>query len=118
MFMFLDKVFNKNKKIYNALSSIYGLNSRIAYKIVCDLGFSPNTRISDLTNDNIDNIKIYLKNKKIITEKDLKVKKKQIIQDFINLNNYKGFRYKHRLPSNGQRTHTNASTIKKLGVFN
>lgn len=117
MFMFLDKSFNSNKKLHNALSYIYGLNKKNVYSLLCDLGFSPNTRINDLTSDNIDTLKNYFKKNNIIIEKDLKMKKKQIIQDSINLNTYKGFRYKHKLPVNGQRTHTNASTIKKIGLF-
>jgi len=55
--------------------------------------------------------------KKISFNKTLKIKIKKIINFYINIKTYKGLRHQSKQPVRGQRTHTNAKTVKKLAKF-
>ncbi len=52
--------------------------------------------------------------KKLSFNKTLKIKIKKIINFYINIKTYKGLRHQSKQPVRGQRTHTNAKTVKKL----
>lgn len=55
--------------------------------------------------------------KKLSFNKTLKIKIKKIINFYINIKTYKGLRHQSKQPVRGQRTHTNAKTVKKLSKF-
>ncbi len=55
--------------------------------------------------------------KKLSFNKTLKIKIKKIINFYINIKTYKGLRHQSKQPVRGQRTHTNAKTVKKLSNF-
>ena len=57
--------------------------------------------------------KIISKSRKKILGKKLKIKINKIIEFYINMKSYKGMRHKFKYPIRGQRTRTNAKTIKK-----
>lgn len=52
--------------------------------------------------------------KKLSYSGTLKIKVKRAINFYIKIRNYKGIRHMLHYPVRGQRTHTNAKTVKKL----
>jgi small subunit ribosomal protein S13 len=101
------------KKVEIGLTSIYGIGALKAKNICNRIGITPKTRIGDLQQQQ------FLRLRKLIQQnfligKDLKKTTVLNIHSYIQLNNYKGSRHRMGLPVNGQRTHTNAKTQKKL----
>ena len=100
------------KPIQFSLKQIYGLGNHQTLIICKKLGFSKNLKPSNLTNDQI------LKLIKLIENSNLKItselKKLQIfnLKELVNMKCYKGLRRIKGLPVRGQRTHTNAKTVK------
>ncbi|BBA84853.1 30S ribosomal protein S13 [endosymbiont of Pachyrhynchus infernalis] len=100
-----------NKYIYISLTYIYGIGFSLSKKICKCLNINLNTKVSDLSNQNIEDIKKELN--KYIIENDLKRINYFNIKKLIDLGSYRGIRHKKHLPVRGQRTRTNAKTCKK-----
>lgn len=113
MLYIFNKIVNSEKKIQYALCKIFGLNTK-SIKLICyKLGLNPNVKIGKLNNLDLKLLKNYIINNFLIEEK-LKIKNNKIIKNQINIKSYKGIRKIFNLPSNGQRTHSNSKTVKKM----
>ena len=101
----------KNKRVEVALTYIYGIGRPTSRKLLTDLGINMDTRVKDLTEDEIHRIRDYI-------EKNLKVEgelRQEVIADIkrlMEIGCYRGIRHKRGLPVRGQRTRTNARTRK------
>tara|TARA_B100001113_G_C20814061_1_gene493767 strand:- start:141 stop:515 length:375 start_codon:yes stop_codon:yes gene_type:complete len=106
----------KNKKIVIALTYIHGIGLNISKDILNSLRIEWDIKVSKLSEDEIIKLRNELRN--YIVEGDLKRQTSQNIKRLIDVNSYRGIRHKRRLPSRGQRTHTNARTKrgKKIAV--
>lgn len=113
MLFFFNKKIIKNKRIINTLILIYGINQKTAINICLSIGINPNAKFNQLPNQKINLLKYFI-NKFIITEKNLIEKQYNIFKKLIKIKTYKGIRYTFGLPLNGQRTHTNRKTARKL----
>ncbi len=101
----------KNKRIEIALTYIYGIGLTSAQAILRETGVNPDTRVKDLTEDEINKIKEVI-DKKYKVEGELRSEVAASIKRLIDIGSYRGLRHRRGLPVRGQRTKTNARTRK------
>ncbi len=99
----------KDKRIEVALTYIYGIGLPTSQRILLETGVNPNTRVKDLTEDEISRIREYIE-KNLKVEGDLRREVAMNIKRLIDIGCYRGIRHKRNLPVRGQRTRTNART--------
>jgi small subunit ribosomal protein S13 len=105
------------KRIEIGLTYIYGIGRSVSNKIISDLNINPDTKVKDLTE--ADQKKLREAVEKLPTEGDLRRKKTLDIKRLQDIGSYRGFRHRRKLPSRGQKTQTNARTLrgrKRTGV--
>jgi small subunit ribosomal protein S13 len=107
---------DENKKLIYGLRQIYGIGLSNALQLSKDLGFAPNLKIKNLSEEQKAEILSYIRQNFLI-EASLKKKVLTNIEKYINNGSLKGFRHKNNLPVRGQRTHTNGRTPKKLNLL-
>ena len=101
----------RDKRIEYALPYIYGIGLTLAREILTDNNINFDTRVKDLTEDEISKIRESIdKNYKV--EGDLKREEQLNIKRLIEIGSYRGKRHRAGLPVRGQRTKTNARTRK------
>jgi small subunit ribosomal protein S13 len=101
----------KTKQIGISLTYIFGIGQSLAKKICKEAGIDPGTRTSDLSDEQIRDIRTVIQqNHKV--EGSLKTEVNMNIKRLIDISCYRGFRHKSGLPVRGQRTRTNARTRK------
>ena len=99
-----------NKRIEVGLTYVHGIGSSTAKKIIADTGVDPDTRVGDLTEDEV--IKLREAVESFPVEGDLRRERSQNVKRLMEIGSYKGLRHRRGLPANGQRTKTNARTRK------
>lgn len=104
----------KSKFLNYGLSSVYGIGLSISNKICQKLGFQDNFLTKNLSEQDIFYITCLLDDMKILIKGDLQLWIKQRLDLLSGLRVYKGVRHRQGLPLRGQRTHTNARTVKKF----
>jgi small subunit ribosomal protein S13 len=101
------------KKIYIALTSIYGIGISTSLNILKKLEINPNSKVSELTENNISSIRDILETEQFQLEGDLKRIVQSNIRRLIDINSFRGRRHLKGLPVRGQRTRTNNRTSRK-----
>ena len=105
------------KKIYIALTSIYGVGIPTSKKILNNLNISQDLKVSELNEENVSAIRDFLENEDFKLEGDLKRYISLNIKRLIDVNSVRGRRHLKSLPVRGQRTRTNNRTSRRLGLF-
>lgn len=100
-----------DKRIEIALCYIYGVGRTLSNKILIKCAINPDTRVKDLTEDDISKIRETLENGYTI-EGDLRREIAMNIKRLTEIGCYRGRRHRMGLPVRGQRTKTNARTRK------
>ena len=100
-----------HKRLEIGLTYIYGIGQSTAQKICAELGLDPNTRVRDLTDEEVNRIRSYV-DTNLEVEGNLRREISQDIKRKIEIGCYQGVRHRKGLPVHGQRTHTNARTRK------
>jgi small subunit ribosomal protein S13 len=101
----------RDKRIEIALTYIFGIGLTISKEILATTGISPDTRVRDLTEEEISKLRETIdKNYKV--EGDLRREESLNIKRLIEIGSYRGKRHRMGLPLRGQRTKTNARTRK------
>lgn len=100
----------RNKRIVIALTSIYGIGVSTSRKILSKLGISEDIKVSNLTDDQVNQIRNAVSELKI--EGALKSEVQMNIKRLMDIGTYRGKRHRKGLPVRGQRTRTNARTRK------
>ena len=100
-----------DKRIEIALTYIYGIGTTSASAIIKDTGLNPDTRVKDLTEDEVAKIRDVIENNYTV-EGDLKREIAGNIKRLTDIGCYRGRRHRMGLPVRGQRTKTNARTRK------
>ena len=95
----------RDKRIEVGLTYIYGIGLTTSKKILAETGVNPDTRVNDLTEDELSKLRDYIQ-QHVTTEGDLHREVSQNIKRLMEIGCYRG------LPVRGQRTHTNARTRK------
>ncbi|HDP79825.1 MAG TPA: 30S ribosomal protein S13 [Spirochaetes bacterium] len=99
------------KRIGVALTYIYGIGPSTAQKIITDTGVNPDTRVKDLTDEEINLLRQSIeKNYKV--EGDLRTDIAMNIKRLMDIGCYRGIRHRRGLPVRGQNTKNNARTRK------
>jgi small subunit ribosomal protein S13 len=101
----------RDKRLEVALTYIYGIGTTGAGQIVSGSGVDANTRVRDLSEDEVLKIRAYI-DQNFKVEGDLRRETAQDIKRKIEIGSYAGVRHRRSLPVRGQRTHTNARTRK------
>jgi len=101
----------REKRVEIGLTYIYGIGRTIASKILTKSGVNPDTRIRDLTDDEISKLREVI-DKEYRVEGDLRREIALNIKRLMEIGCYRGRRHKAGLPVRGQRTKTNARTRK------
>lgn len=101
----------REKRVEVALTYIFGIGLSNAQKILKSTGVSPDTRVRNLTEQEIVKLREYI-NKNFKVEGDLRQEVSQDIKRLMEIGSYRGLRHRRGLPVRGQRTHTNARTRK------
>ena len=99
------------KRLEIGLTYIYGIGQPSAQKICEALGLSPDTKIRDLTEDEVARLRDYIDANQQV-EGDLRRERTQAIKRLSEIGAYRGLRHRRNLPARGQRTKTNARTRK------
>ncbi|AHD07514.1 30S ribosomal protein S13 [Paenibacillus larvae] len=101
----------RDKRVIIALTYIFGIGKTTAQKIINETGVNPDTRVRDLTEDEISKIRDVI-DKQLKVEGDLRREIALNIKRLVEIGCYRGIRHRRGLPVRGQRTKTNARTRK------
>ncbi len=101
----------REKHIWVGLTYIYGIGRTTSYKILERAQVMPDTKVQDLTEDEVNRIREVITANHIV-EGDLRREVQQNIGRLIEIGCYRGMRHRRGLPAHGQRTRTNARTRK------
>ena len=101
----------REKRLEISLTYIFGIGKTTAQKLCDDLGLDRNTKVSDLTEDEVNQIRQYV-DQNLTIEGDLRRDVQNDIKRKIEIGCLQGVRHRKGLPVRGQRTHTNARTRK------
>ena len=101
----------REKRVEIGLTYIYGIGRTSANRILTEAGVNPDTRVKDLTDDEVKNIQAVIGETKTV-EGDLRREIALNIKRLQEIGCYRGIRHRKSLPVRGQKTKTNARTCK------
>lgn len=101
----------REKRVEIGLTYIFGIGRTSANKILAETGINPDTRVKDLSEDDIAKIRELIDNAYTV-EGDLRRNVAMDIKRMVEIGCYRGVRHRKGLPVRGQRTRTNARTRK------
>jgi small subunit ribosomal protein S13 len=99
------------KRVEVGLTYIYGVGRARSSSILHRAGVNPDTKVRDLTEDEVAQIRRILEEEGS-AEGELRKEISMNVRRLIEIGCYRGGRHRRNLPVNGQRTHTNARTRK------
>ena len=102
----------REKRVEIGLTYIYGIGRTTATKICKEANINPDTRVKDLTEDEVNAIRAYIDQAHIMIEGDLRRERTQNVKRLMDIGCNRGLRHRKGLPVRGQRTHTNARPRK------
>ena len=102
----------RNKKVPYALRYIHGIGTTTAIKLCAEAKVDQNSRVQDLTEKQVIALRDAIANLGIMVEGELRSQTAMNIKRLKDLGTYRGLRHRRGLPTNGQRTKTNARTRK------
>ena len=101
----------REKRVEVGLTYVYGIGLPSSQKILAEAGINPDTRVKDLTEDEVQKLREII-DKDYIVEGDLRRNVALDIKRLMEIGCYRGVRHRKGLPVRGQRTKTNARTRK------
>lgn len=101
----------RDKRVEIGLTYIYGIGRKTASDIIAATGINPDTRVRDLSEDDVSKLREYIDNSCRV-EGDLRRDIAFDIKRLIEIGCYRGVRHRKGLPVRGQRSKTNARTRK------
>ncbi|KHD85715.1 30S ribosomal protein S13 [Bacillus ginsengihumi] len=100
----------RDKRVVISLTYIYGIGKQTAIKILDEAGISQDTRVRDLTEEEVNKIRDVIDKLKV--EGDLRREISLNVKRLIEIGSYRGLRHRRGLPVRGQNTKNNARTRK------
>ena len=101
----------REKRVEIGLTYIYGIGPNIAKEIIAGTGVNPDTRVKDLTEQDIGLLRDYIDHN-VKVEGDLRREVSMNIKRLMEIGCYRGVRHRKGLPVRGQNTKQNARTRK------
>ncbi|MCL2775061.1 MAG: 30S ribosomal protein S13 [Oscillospiraceae bacterium] len=101
----------REKRVEIGLTYIFGIGRTSSNKILAETGISPDTRVKDLSEDDVAKIRELI-DRSYSVEGDLRRNVAMDIKRLVEIGCYRGVRHRKGLPVRGQRTQTNARTRK------
>ena len=102
----------RNKKVAYSLRYVYGIGYSQAINICDKAGVKLDTRVQDLKEKEVMDIRKAITEMEIKVEGELRSEVAMNVKRLKDIGSYRGFRHRRGLPVNGQRTKTNARTRK------
>ena len=101
----------RDKRVEIGLTYIYGIGRTTASRILKDANVNPDTRVRDLTDEEVIRIKDVM-DETCVVEGDLRREVAMNIKRLTEIGCYRGIRHRRGLPVRGQHTKNNARTRK------
>ena len=102
----------REKRVEIGLTYIYGIGRTTSNKILEKAGVNPDTRVRDLTDEEVDKIRVSMEDLNVMVEGDLRRDTAMNIKRLQEIGCYRGIRHRKGLPVRGQNTKNNARTRK------
>lgn len=102
----------RDKRVEIGLTYIYGIGRTTSVKILEKAGVNGDTRVRDLTDDEVKRLANAIEELNVTVEGDLRRETAMNIKRLVEINCYRGRRHRAGLPCRGQKTKTNARTCK------
>lgn len=102
----------REKRVEIGLTYIFGIGRTTSNKILDKAGIDGNTRVRDLTDEEVDKIRAAMEDLDVMVEGDLRRDVAMNIKRLQEIGCYRGIRHRKGLPVRGQKTKTNARTRK------
>ena len=102
----------REKRVEIGLTYIYGIGRVVSNRLLDEAGVSPDTRVKDLTDDEVARIQKAIETLEVPVEGDLRREVALNIKRLQEIGCYRGIRHRKGLPVRGQKTKTNARTRK------
>jgi small subunit ribosomal protein S13 len=99
-----------DKRAEVGLTYVFGIGQSTARRIVQQAGVEPDTKVKDLTEDEIVKLREAVEGREV--EGDLRRENSQNVKRLQEIGSYRGLRHRRNLPVRGQRTKTNARARK------
>ncbi|GGI18117.1 30S ribosomal protein S13 [Gottfriedia solisilvae] len=100
----------RDKRVVISLTYVFGIGRATSEKILAEAGISEDTRVRDLTEEELGKIRELIDKLKV--EGDLRREVSLNIKRLIEIGSYRGIRHRRSLPVRGQNTKNNARTRK------
>jgi len=101
----------RDKRVVISLTYIFGIGLTTSQKVLAGAGVNPNTRVKDLTEEEVNRLREYI-DRNFRVEGDLRREIALNIKRLQEIGSYRGVRHRRKLPLRGQRTRTNARTLR------
>ena len=102
----------RDKRIEISLTYVYGIGRATSNRLLKEAGVNPDTRVRDLTDEEVGKIRDAIDADSILIEGDLRREIAINIKRLQEIGCYRGIRHRKGLPVRGQKTKTNARTRK------
>ena len=102
----------REKRIEIGLTYVYGIGRSTATRILAEAGVNPDTRVRDVTDDEVKKISEAIERLNVMVEGDLRREIALNIKRLQEIGCYRGIRHRKGLPVRGQNTKNNARTRK------
>jgi small subunit ribosomal protein S13 len=102
----------REKRVEIGLTYIFGVGRTTSNKILDKAGINGDTRVRDLTDEEVDKIRAAMEDLDVMVEGDLRRDVAMNIKRLQEIGCYRGIRHRKGLPVRGQKTKTNARTRK------
>lgn len=99
-----------DKRVVISLTYIYGIGKMTSQKILAAAGISEDSRVKDLSEDELTRIRTEIT--KVKVEGDLRREVSLNIKRLQEIGSYRGIRHRRGLPTRGQNTRNNSRTRK------
>ena len=106
----------KEKRFVISLTYVYGIGRTTAHKICKKLKIDLQTRTHQIGEETLAKVRSLLEKEYPVLEGDLRRQVSANVKRLMDIGCYRGIRHVRKLPSRGQRTHTNARTRRGKGV--
>ena len=101
----------RDKRVEIGLTYIFGIGRKTASDIIAATGINPDTRVKDLTEEDVSKIREYIDHN-LKVEGDLRRETAYDIKRLVEIGCYRGIRHRKGLPVRGQTSKNNARTRK------